>query len=515
MSQDYDTISPTDVLTDVRQKILNRDEAVRSLFLGTTEPSVMEAGQPWIDTTANVIKIRNSTNLAWITIGAYNTQFSDLPLAGGTMADKITLDGVPSDPLHCVTKSYMDTFLLLTGGTLAGVLNMDTAYKITNVGTPTDSGDLANKAYADSGKPINSGKAWISHGDNVITLAVAQSDANYIVLASLVNAPMGGITTRGNGHSFTAGQAGSPLELLTTNESTTRLKVRINGGYGFTSGGYVPPNAVGTTERFDDVANTHTARTALTTVRRYLSEYSLNGYGFTTCGYIAAVSAVTERFDDVANTHTARTDATARYTPAGYSLNNYGFTSCGFIAAVSGVTERFDDTANTHTARTGATARRFTNGYALNNYGFTSGGLIASPTGITERFDDVANTHTARTALTTVRQSMGEYSTGGYGFTSCGYNAGYLGTTERFDDTANTHTARTGATARAGTACYSLNGCGFTSCGDTGVASGVTERFDDTANTQTARTNTTTSRNDLSGYATNEYFINYVTFNNG
>ena len=97
-----------------------------------------------------------------------------------------------------------------------------------------------------------------------------------------------------------------------------------NMGYGFTSCGEVAGGGnLGTTERFDDVANTHTARTAAT-ARQYLAGYSLNGYGFTSCGYDGEANVgTTERFDDVANTHTARADATARSGLAGYSLNEY------------------------------------------------------------------------------------------------------------------------------------------------------------------------------------------------
>jgi hypothetical protein len=99
-----------------------------------------------------------------------------------------------------------------------------------------------------------------------------------------------------------------------------------------------------------------------------LTGYSLNGYGFTSCGYITGNLGTTERFDDVANTHTARTDATARYELAGYSLNGYGFTSCGYTTADVGTTERFDDVANTHTTRADATARHLLTGYSLNEY---------------------------------------------------------------------------------------------------------------------------------------------------
>jgi hypothetical protein len=85
------------------------------------------------------------------------------------------------------------------------------------------------------------------------------------------------------------------------------------------------------------------------------------GDGFTSCGSTNA----TERFDDTANTHTARAAGTYRYGLAGYSMSGYGFTSCGNTGNYVGTTERFDDTANTHTARTAATARYGPAGYSI------------------------------------------------------------------------------------------------------------------------------------------------------
>jgi hypothetical protein len=350
---------------------------------------------------------------------------------------------------------------------------------------------------------VNKGIAWIAHGDNVITFPNAHSSTNYRWIVSLVQAPMGGITPRNVPH--TRG-----LTIFVSNESPTRGKVRIEGGYGFVSCGFTNVN-LGTTERFDDVANTYTAR-ASATARRDLAGYSLNGYGFTSCGWTSANTGITERFDDVANTHTARANAFARSYLAGYSLNGYGFTSCGDISVRVGTTERFDDVANTHTARANATARLGLVGYSLNGYGFTSCGYTNVNLGTTERFDDVANTHTAR-ASATARYALAGYSLNGYGFTSCGYTGVNLGTTERFDDVANTHTARANATARGNVAGFSLNGYGFTSCGHDFVDHrGTTERFDDVANTHTARASAT-PRSRPATYSTNEYFIHYLTFN--
>ena len=89
-------------------------------------------------------------------------------------------------------------------------------------------------------------------------------------------------------------------------------------------------------------------------------------FGFTSCGRFAGfvVTGTTERFDDTANTQTGRLDATARYSPIGYSFNNFGFSSCGKISVVTGITERFDDIANTQTGRLAATARETLAGYS-------------------------------------------------------------------------------------------------------------------------------------------------------
>jgi hypothetical protein len=271
-------------------------------------------------------------------------------------------------------------------------------------------------------------------------------------------------------------------------------------GYGFTSCGYTYTD-VGTTQRFDDTANTHTAR-ANATARVYLAGYAFNGYGFTSCGYTSTYVGTTERFDDVANSHTARANATARNYLAGYAFNGYGFTSCGYTGSHVGTTERFDDVANSHTARANATARYVLAGYAFNGYGFsTCGQTSIGNVGTTERFDDVANSHTAR-ANATARYGLAGYAFNGYGFSTCGQTFGEnVGTTERFDDTANSHAARANATARYYLAGYAFNGYGFSTCGQISIENvGTTERFDDVANSHTARANAT-ARHYLAGYA--------------
>ena len=158
---------------------------------------------------------------------------------------------------------------------------------------------------------INKGRSWIAHGDNVITLPKAQKDSDFLTEATIYLPLSDGTTTRGPTET-------NPMTITTRPDTTTRLKVKLHGGFGFTSGGE-NADIVGTTQRFDDVANTWTPRKD-TTARAFLAGFSLNGFGFASCGQS---SGDTERFDDVANTWTTRTNATMREGLTGFATNEY------------------------------------------------------------------------------------------------------------------------------------------------------------------------------------------------
>jgi hypothetical protein len=58
--------------------------------------------------------------------------------------------------------------------------------------------------------------------------------------------------------------------------------------------------------------------------RRDPAGISSNGYGFAICGENSSGNVGTnERFDDTANTHTSRAAATVRRGAGGYGLNEY------------------------------------------------------------------------------------------------------------------------------------------------------------------------------------------------
>ena len=216
-----------------------------------------------------------------INVGGLSGLLADLQKAGklnsGLDADKSASPEVgdvylatDTDKIYkCITAgawTLIDATLLANVGLADGnVAKLPTATegKVLKRGTTNwEAGDPPVAA-------INKGKTWIAHGNNVITFPTAHSNNNYRWVVSLVQAEMGGITPRNVRHT-------TGLSIFVSNESITRGKVRIEGGYGFTSCGYTTA-AVGTTERFDDVANTHTAR-ADATARRYPAGYSLNEY---------------------------------------------------------------------------------------------------------------------------------------------------------------------------------------------------------------------------------------------
>lgn len=61
-----------------------------SRWVGDTDPGSTTAGFDWYDTTTGLLKVRNSSNTAWITVGAIDqTNLGLLPLTGGTMTGAI------------------------------------------------------------------------------------------------------------------------------------------------------------------------------------------------------------------------------------------------------------------------------------------------------------------------------------------------------------------------------------------------------------------------------------------
>jgi len=78
-----------------RQDLNNALAAIVSQNSGATEPSTLYAYQLWADTTANVLKIRNAANTAWINIGTSlgSTHLGLAPTASPSFSGTATFSG--------------------------------------------------------------------------------------------------------------------------------------------------------------------------------------------------------------------------------------------------------------------------------------------------------------------------------------------------------------------------------------------------------------------------------------
>lgn len=69
MSQTFTAPAGTDnVALAVRQYLVDRDEALRTLFSGSSAPSSPSAYQLWADTSSKILKQRNGSNSAWVEV---------------------------------------------------------------------------------------------------------------------------------------------------------------------------------------------------------------------------------------------------------------------------------------------------------------------------------------------------------------------------------------------------------------------------------------------------------------
>jgi hypothetical protein len=76
-----------------RQDLNNALAAIVSQNSGAAEPSTTYAYQPWADTTTGLLKIRNASNNAWITVGTLaDANLGLLPTTGGTLTGNLTLN---------------------------------------------------------------------------------------------------------------------------------------------------------------------------------------------------------------------------------------------------------------------------------------------------------------------------------------------------------------------------------------------------------------------------------------
>jgi len=121
---------------DFRADLNNALSAIATVNSGATEPSTTFAHQLWVDTSSNVLKIRNGVNNAWITTGVSIT-------ASNTFTGDLTGD---------VTGNLTGNVTGNVTGDLTG--NADTATTLATARTISLSGDVAGSASFDGSGDI-------------------------------------------------------------------------------------------------------------------------------------------------------------------------------------------------------------------------------------------------------------------------------------------------------------------------------------------------------------------------
>lgn len=99
MAWSDDVFATGHVATADLQQIEDNFAVLKALFGGTSAPANAVAGQPWVDTTNHILKIRNEANSAWLNIWdlandiPYGQDFTDGSHLDG---DKIDIDWTPT-----------------------------------------------------------------------------------------------------------------------------------------------------------------------------------------------------------------------------------------------------------------------------------------------------------------------------------------------------------------------------------------------------------------------------------
>jgi hypothetical protein len=110
MSQ-HDGIISNDTGANVRSDLNNALGAIFTTHSGATEPSTTYSYQLWMDTSSNVLKIRNSANSAWYTLPISPIANNTVDINGGTV------DGITSLTQTNVAADATDVELKYSGST--------------------------------------------------------------------------------------------------------------------------------------------------------------------------------------------------------------------------------------------------------------------------------------------------------------------------------------------------------------------------------------------------------------
>lgn len=151
------------ILNDTGQNVRN---AINAAFLaaatnssGATAPTTTYAFQLWVDTTNNLLKIRDAANATWITLGIPSAvNLGNLPLTGGTLTGALSaVAGLLATP-GITFGTDTDTGFYEPASKTVGVVSAGVEYiRVSSAGTAfakNFNGGLANDAATGSNQTL-------------------------------------------------------------------------------------------------------------------------------------------------------------------------------------------------------------------------------------------------------------------------------------------------------------------------------------------------------------------------
>ena len=109
----------------VKQSFPSVDIAVNAIHTSASAPATsISAGLVWFDTTANLLKLRNEANDAWITLPVSVTANNTVDINGGTI-DGTVIGGATPAAVSGTTLDGSTSLVLATGATVTGIDNGD------------------------------------------------------------------------------------------------------------------------------------------------------------------------------------------------------------------------------------------------------------------------------------------------------------------------------------------------------------------------------------------------------
>lgn len=193
-------------------------ESLTAVEIAALGSALKPEGRPVYNSTTGKLQVSNGTDFVDVDAAALASAALKLPLAGGTVTGKITLDGNPSSALHAAPKQYVDTMLPKSGGTMTGDIDAD-GNKVTGLAAASTNGDavryeqavmkagdtmsgtlIVDRASGYSSVILKNADAafWISTdpgASNALTIAVLnKTTLAYVATAMSVNPTTGEVT---------------------------------------------------------------------------------------------------------------------------------------------------------------------------------------------------------------------------------------------------------------------------------------------------------------------------------